>query len=57
MTSELLNIPGIGPARRRALIERFGSLAGVRLANVAEIATVPGFSTRLAMRILDHLRP
>ena len=57
MTSELLNIPGIGPARRRALIERFGSLEGVRLASAAEIAAVPGFSTRLATRILDHLRP
>jgi excinuclease ABC subunit C len=57
MTSELLNISGIGPARRRTLIERFGSLAGVRLASAAEIAAVPGFSTRLAERILDHLRP
>jgi excinuclease ABC subunit C len=56
MTSELLDIPGIGPARRRALLERFGSLAGVRLANVAEIAALPGFSTRLAQRILDRIR-
>jgi excinuclease ABC subunit C len=56
MTSELLTIPGIGPARRRALIERFGSLGGVRLASAAEIAAVPGFSTALALRILDHLR-
>src|SRR5205807_473088 len=30
ITSELLRIPGIGPARRRVLLERFGSLAGVR---------------------------
>jgi excinuclease ABC subunit C len=56
MTSELLTIPGIGPARRRALLERFGSLAGVRLASPAEIAAVPGFSTCLSERILDHLR-
>ncbi len=55
ITSELLNIPGVGPNRRRLLLERFGSLAGVKSASVAELATVPGFSTRLAERILTHL--
>jgi excinuclease ABC subunit C len=55
ITSELLNIPGVGPNRRRQLLERFGSLAGVRSASVAELATVPGFSTRLAERVLSHL--
>jgi excinuclease ABC subunit C len=55
ITSELLNIPGVGPNRRRLLLERFGSLAGVRSASVSELATVPGFSTRLAERILTHL--
>jgi excinuclease ABC subunit C len=55
ITSELLNIPGVGPNRRRLLLERFGSLAGVKSASVAELATVPGFSTRLAERILSHL--
>jgi excinuclease ABC subunit C len=56
ITSELLSIPGIGPTKRRRLLERFGSLAGVRSASVAELATVPGFSQRQAERILDHLR-
>ncbi len=55
LTSELLGIPGIGAARRRALIERFGSLAGVRTASIAEIATVPGISATLAERIAKHL--
>jgi excinuclease ABC subunit C len=55
ITSELLNIPGIGPNRRRQLLERFGSLAGVKSASVAELATLPGLSTRLAERILSHL--
>ena len=48
ITSELLNIPGVGPNRRRQLL-------GVRSASVAELATVPGLSTRLAERILSHL--
>jgi excinuclease ABC subunit C len=56
ITSELLAIPGIGPNRRRALLERFGSVAGVKTATPAEIATVPGFSATLAERILDRLR-
>ena len=55
ITSELLRIPGVGPSRRRALLERFGSLAGVRTATPKEIASLPGFSTRLAERILERL--
>ncbi len=55
ITSELLSIPGVGSSRRRVLLERFGSLAGVRLVTVEEIAAVPGFSTRLAERILNHV--
>jgi excinuclease ABC subunit C len=56
ITSALLEIPGVGPARRRALLERFGSLAGVRLATADEIAAIPGISHTLADRILEHMR-
>jgi excinuclease ABC subunit C len=56
VTSELLEITGVGPARRRALLQRFGSLAGVQLATPEEIATLPGFSLKLAERVLNHLR-
>jgi excinuclease UvrABC nuclease subunit len=38
------------------LLERFGSLAGVKIASPEEIASLPGFSTKLADRILNHLR-
>ena len=55
LTSELLAIPGVGPGRRRALLERFGSVAGVRTATRDEIASLRGFSQRLADRILDRL--
>ncbi|MDH4350368.1 MAG: helix-hairpin-helix domain-containing protein, partial [Gemmatimonadota bacterium] len=55
VTSELLNIPGVGPARRRALLSHLGSLAGVRLASADEIAALPGFSKTLAERILQQL--
>jgi excinuclease ABC subunit C len=56
LTSELLNIPGVGATKRHRLIERFGSLAGVKSASPAEVAALPGFSVALAERILDHLR-
>ena len=55
LTSELLSVPGVGPARRRALLERFGSLAGVQSASTGELAAVPGISHGLAERILAHL--
>ena len=56
ITSELLNIRGIGAKRRHLLLERFGSLAGVRSATISELASVEGVSTRLAERILEHLQ-
>ncbi|MGH7516816.1 MAG: excinuclease ABC subunit UvrC [Gemmatimonadales bacterium] len=56
ITSELLNVPGIGPTRRRLLLERFGSLAGVKSATAAELASLPGMSAALADRILTHLK-
>jgi len=55
LSSELLSVPGIGPSRRRALLERFGSLAGVQSASLDELAAVPGISRGLAERILAHL--
>ena len=55
ITSELLAIPGVGATRRRALLEKFGSLAGVRGATAAELASVPGISTTMAERILSYL--
>jgi excinuclease ABC subunit C len=55
VTSELLKIPGIGPQRRRALLHAFGSVQGVRDANEADIARVPGFSAASARRVLEAL--
>jgi excinuclease ABC subunit C len=55
ITSALLDIPGVGPNRRRVLLERFGSLGGVRSATAAEISSLPGFSKKLAERILGIL--
>ena len=56
MTSELLRVPGIGEAKRRQLLEAFGSLQGVRDASAADIAALPGFGQTTAERILEALR-
>ena len=55
VTSELLLVPGIGPSKRRLLIQTFGSVQGVRDASVEQIAALPGFSASSAQRLLDRL--
>jgi len=56
VTSELLKVPGIGDAKRRVLLEAFGSLQGVRDAPVEAIAALPGFGRKTADRIVAALR-
>ncbi|MEZ5995344.1 MAG: excinuclease ABC subunit UvrC [Hyphomonadaceae bacterium] len=46
-------IGGIGPARKRALLDRFGSARGVSRAALAELEGVDGVNTELAKRIYD----
>ncbi len=55
LTSSLEGIEGLGPRRRRALLQQFGGLPGIRQAGVADLAKVPGISRTLAQRIYDHL--
>jgi excinuclease ABC subunit C len=56
VTSELLKVPGIGDAKRRALLAAFGSLQGVRDAPIEAIAALPGFGRKTADRIVAALR-
>jgi excinuclease ABC subunit C len=53
--SVLDDVPGVGPKRRRELLRRFGSVAGIREAALAEIAAVPGMSTAAARKLAEHL--
>lgn len=55
--SGLGDIPGVGPSRQRALLDRFGSLRAVAAAREEEIASLPGFGPALARAVLQHLRP
>ncbi len=55
--SILETVPGLGPARRRALLKHFGGLQGVLRAAVADIERVEGIGASLARSIYDHLHP
>jgi excinuclease ABC subunit C len=53
--SILDEIPGIGPRRRKALLEKFGSIEAIRQATVEELSEVPGMSRHAAEQLLEYL--
>ncbi len=55
LTSDLDSIPGVGPSRRRQLLEAFGSIQGVRAASMEDLTRLPGIGPSLAKRILEAL--
>jgi excinuclease ABC subunit C len=55
LASPLDEVPGVGPARKKALLKRFGSLARLRAAGVDEIAATPGVGPELARAVHERL--
>jgi excinuclease ABC subunit C len=56
MTSSLLDeLPGVGPARKRALLARFGSPEAVLGASREELQAVPGLPAKVARELHAHL--
>ncbi|MBG7617452.1 MAG: excinuclease ABC subunit UvrC, partial [Chloroflexi bacterium] len=53
--SALDNLPGIGPSRKRNLIKKYGSVAGIRRANVSDLAQVKNINEALARQIKELL--
>ena len=53
--SKIDDVPGIGPKRRRLLLNHFGSLTGLKQASTEEILQVPGIPEKLAVEIWTHL--
>ena len=51
VTSELDDIPGIGSARKRALLNHFGSARGVKQAGLEDLQAAPGISRETAKRV------
>ncbi len=54
-TSALDGIPGLGEARRKALLRHFGSVRKLKAASVDEIVAVPGFGRRTAEAVVNAL--
>ena len=51
--SQLDDIPGIGPARRRALLQAFKSIAAISSADEDALAAVPGMTKTAARAVYD----
>jgi excinuclease ABC subunit C len=56
LASPLDEVPGVGPARKKALLRRFGSLTRLRNASEGEIMQTPGIGPEMARAIVEHLR-
>jgi excinuclease ABC subunit C len=54
--SQLETIPGVGPKRRAALLQRFGGVRGVASASIEDLASVDGVSVEMATTIYNALR-
>jgi excinuclease ABC subunit C len=55
MASQLDSIPGIGPAKRKALLKHFGDVDKIRMATTEELTAVSGITESLAQSIKSHL--
>ncbi len=56
-TSMLEGISGLGPKRRRQLLQQFGGLQEVARAGVEDLSRIQGISSALAQRIYDNFHP
>jgi excinuclease ABC subunit C len=55
LRSRLDEIPGIGPARKRALLDKFESIETLEAASIDEICEAPGISVKIAEAIKHNL--
>ena len=55
--SELDGIPGIGPTRKKALLNAMGDVNGIRAASIEDLKAVRGMSERAAKSIWDRFHP
>lgn len=55
LASRLDTIPGIGPARRKALLNQFGSIKNIQEASFEELTSLPGITNQIAHAINEQL--
>ena len=53
--SALDDVPGIGPRRRKALLQRFGSVRALKETPIEELAAAPGMTLKLAQKLLEAI--
>ena len=51
IASRLDAIPGIGPKRRKALLEKFGDIEGIKMASVEELSQIKGITEEIALSL------
>lgn len=56
LSSQLSEVPGLGPKRVTALLKHFGSVTRLRAASTDEIAAAPGVGPQMASQITKHLK-
>jgi excinuclease ABC subunit C len=54
--SKLDSVPHIGPVRKKALMQRFGTVKAIGQASLEELLSVPGIDRTAALSIKEHLR-
>ena len=57
VSSTLLDIPGIGPARAKALLRQFRTVGRIREAEEAELLNTPGMNAAAAKAVRDYFHP
>lgn len=55
--SSLDDVPGIGPARKKALLMHFGTAKAVRSASLQDLQRAPGVSKSVAQTLYDYFHP
>jgi excinuclease ABC subunit C len=55
VASRLDSIPGVGPTRRKQLLNHFGSIKNIEAASIEELQSVPGLPRTVAEAIKAHL--
>jgi len=56
LESSLEKIPGIGPKRRRELLNKFKTIQNIREASLAELSQTPTITLKIAQSIKEHLK-
>jgi excinuclease ABC subunit C len=55
VVSEIMRLPGVGPATSRQLWEKFGSVEAIRAATPEDLCSIPGIGKNRATTLLNRL--